>query len=72
MFTWAFKDCRIVLPGASRLSSNAIKLPVVGGTGVVLLEPAINKNMTYINMIAANAPLKAIYVITDHLDLQYS
>ena len=39
------------------LSSNAIKLPVVWGTGVVLLEPAINKNMAYINMIAANAPL---------------
>ena len=41
------------LPYASRLSSNAIKLPVVGGTGVVLLEPAMNKNMTCINMIAA-------------------
>ena len=50
------------LPGASRLSSNAIKLPVVGGTGVVLLEPAINKNMTYINMMAANAPINMVTV----------
>ena len=42
---------------SSCLFSNSRKLPVVGVTGVVLLKPAINKDMTYINMIATNAPL---------------